>query len=105
VLNETVRGHDVVARQGGDEFSVIAPETDRAQAVELAARLRGAFAQITIAGQPLGASTGLAVFPDDAETIEQLLARADARLRDVKAGKPCRSRSSGATSAAAAAAV
>jgi diguanylate cyclase (GGDEF)-like protein len=105
VLNETVRGHDVVARQGGDEFSVVAPETDRAQAIDLAARLRCAFAQITVAGRPLGASTGLAVFPDDAETIEQLLARADSRLREVKARKPCRSRSSGATSAAAPAAL
>lgn len=40
VLQETVRGHDSVARMGGDEFCVLLPETSLAEAMAVAERLR-----------------------------------------------------------------
>lgn len=40
VLQETVRGRDSVARMGGDEFCVLLPETDLAEAMRVAERLR-----------------------------------------------------------------
>ena len=40
VLQETVRGHDSVARMGGDEFCVLLPETSLAEAMTVAERLR-----------------------------------------------------------------
>lgn len=79
-----VRHHDIVVRQGGDEFAVVAPETDRAAASQLAERLHGSLAEIIAAGTPIGASIGCAWFPDDADTLEGLMAAAGARLRQVK---------------------
>lgn len=91
-LMGSVRTNDTVVRHGGDEFSVIAPETDRTAAQELAARLRRAIAGIDAHGDPVGASTGTAIFPDDANTLNQLLARADVELRERKEARPFRSR-------------
>ena len=86
-LGDCVRGHDLVARQGGDEFCVLAPETGRPSAQELAARVTAAIASIDIEGRALGASVGIAVFPDDGDTAEQLLGHADAQLRRAKAAE------------------
>jgi diguanylate cyclase (GGDEF)-like protein len=83
-LRQAVRAHDLVARQGGDEFCVLAPETGRPSAQELAARVTAAVASIDIDGRTLGASVGIAVFPDDGETAEELLGHADAQLRRAK---------------------
>ena len=40
ILQETVRGHDSVARMGGDEFCVLLPETSLEEAMTVAERLR-----------------------------------------------------------------
>ncbi len=64
-LRETVRKEDVLARYGGDEFVVLARETDLAGARVLAERLRLAVEQCRWAWQgrevPLTASAGVAV--------------------------------------------
>src|SRR5262249_11434540 len=83
-LMDSVRSHDVVVRHGGDEFAVIAPETDRAETEALAARIRMDLAQISVEGRRIGASTGCAVCPDDADSVNQLLSRADFELRASK---------------------
>jgi diguanylate cyclase (GGDEF)-like protein len=83
-LVDGVRDHDIVVRQGGDEFAVVAPETDEDAARALAGRLCAAISAISPDGAQIGASTGLAVFPRDAETLEGLLAVADAQLRGAK---------------------
>lgn len=87
-LTGAVRDHDIVVRQGGDEFAVVAPETDRAAASQLGARLQAAVAEISADGTPIGASMGCAWFPDDSDSLEGLLAAADARLRQVKGERP-----------------
>ena len=84
VLSETVRDQDTVARQGGDEFSVLAPETTRVEAAALADRVREALRGLVAVGRPLTASIGIAVYPDDGETPEALLARADSVARREK---------------------
>ncbi|MFL5908926.1 MAG: GGDEF domain-containing protein [Solirubrobacterales bacterium] len=87
-LMGSVRSHDIVVRHGGDEFSVIAPETDRRHAEALATRLRECLAGISVHGRPLGACSGCAVFPDDAATLNELLAHADVELRASKSSRP-----------------
>ena len=87
-LMDSVRSHDIVVRHGGDEFSVIAPETDRKHAEALATRLREYLASISVHDRPLGACSGCAVFPDDAATLNQLLAHADVELRASKSSRP-----------------
>jgi diguanylate cyclase (GGDEF)-like protein len=89
-LEDTVREHDIVVRQGGDEFAVVAPETDGPAARQLGARLRTAVGGISEDGRAIGASIGWARFPDDADSLEGLLATADARLREAKGEKPRR---------------
>jgi diguanylate cyclase (GGDEF)-like protein len=83
-LTDGVRDHDIVVRQGGDEFAVVAPETSDEDATALAGRLCTAIAATSPDGARIGASIGRAAYPRDAETLERLLAVADARLREAK---------------------
>jgi diguanylate cyclase (GGDEF)-like protein len=80
VLLETVRGQDTVARQGGDEFSVLAPESGPVDALALARRLQRSLRRVRIGDTPLTTSIGYAVFPDHGTTPEALLGHADAAL-------------------------
>jgi diguanylate cyclase (GGDEF)-like protein len=84
VLAFSVREQDTLARQGGDEFSVLAPEADASDAEQLAERLSAALASIQINGRPLTASIGWAVFPEDGTSPDALVARADNALLESK---------------------
>jgi diguanylate cyclase (GGDEF)-like protein len=79
-LAGAVRDQDTVARQGGDEFSVLAPETDEVEVMALTRRLQLALATIEVGQGVLTASMGWAIFPEDGETAEALLERADDAL-------------------------
>jgi len=87
-LAGSVRASDVVVRHGGDEFCVIAPETSRASAEDLGMRLRRGLLAVRADGRAVGASIGCAVFPDDGDDVNSLLARADDRLRESKEARP-----------------
>lgn len=78
-----VRASDTVARFGGDEFAVLAPDLDDGTR-RLADAIAEALATVRAAGRPLTASVGWAQFPDDALDAEGLLAAADARERSAK---------------------
>jgi len=94
VLSDVVRTGDTVARPGGDEFCVVAPETGTADAQRLAERIELALAELTAVGRPLSASVGLALFPQHGSTAEQLIDHADRDQRLVKqAGGALRARS------------
>jgi diguanylate cyclase (GGDEF)-like protein len=80
VLVDTVRGQDTVARQGGDEFSVLAPESGPVDALALARRLQRSLRRVRIGDIPLTTSIGYAVFPENGTTPEALLAHADSAL-------------------------
>jgi diguanylate cyclase (GGDEF)-like protein len=86
VLVENVRGTDVVARQGGDEFSVLLPEADMDGATMLATRIEEALASIEAGktAEPVRASIGVAMFPQDGATPDDLLESADLDLRKTK---------------------
>ena len=75
-----VRTEDAVFRQGGDEFSVIAPETDRDQAEYLAQRIEEAVMRVSSGAVQISASVGCAVFPHDGTEAGELLDSADAAL-------------------------
>jgi diguanylate cyclase (GGDEF)-like protein len=79
-LRETVRPQDTVARQGGDEFAVLSPDTDAEGAAMLAARIRDRLSRVQFAGDSIGATVGCAVFPDHGRTPGELLTHADEEL-------------------------
>jgi diguanylate cyclase (GGDEF)-like protein len=89
-LDDEVRGEDSVFRQGGDEFAVIAPETDAEEAEEVARRLRDRVAHRGFGNdeaRPVSAKTGFAMFPADGTTADKLLSFADLDLFAAKRGR------------------
>ena len=90
-LQRSLRTQDTVARIGGDEFCVLAPETDREGALALVRRIDGAVASVTVGMQSLRASVGVAVFPEDGASTHALLNAADQQLiRAKRAARPGR---------------
>jgi diguanylate cyclase (GGDEF)-like protein len=94
VLAENVRGTDVVARQGGDEFSVLMPDSSQEGAAMLARRIEDALAEIKVADRaPVRASIGVALYPQDGATPDDLLEKADLDLRTTKERRRARAAS------------
>jgi diguanylate cyclase (GGDEF)-like protein len=93
IIRGSARETDVVARFGGDEFSVILPDTGREGAVAVAERVRDRLRAFRfLAGEGLSvhltASIGVATLPDAAGSAEELLRAADQAMYRVKdAGK------------------
>jgi diguanylate cyclase (GGDEF)-like protein len=89
-LPASLRTDDTVARLGGDEFGLILPGIpDAAHAVELLARVRDELAaQILLDGVPVSveASFGVAHYPVDGDSVEELLQHADAAMYQGKRG-------------------
>ena len=89
LIRSTLRASDIPARYGGDEFAIILPETDRDEAARAAERILGAFQEQPFVGEqrgpvPIGASIGVATFPQDGRTATELIAAADEALYRVK---------------------
>jgi diguanylate cyclase (GGDEF)-like protein len=94
LISAKVRSTDVAARYGGDEFAVILPETDQEKAIAVAEKLRKAVStdrrwQGALLGN-LGVDIcfGVASFPDDGRTADDLLVCADRRLYSAKGRRP-----------------
>lgn len=89
-LLQNVRQSDVVGRYGGEEFAVVLPETEKESAVILAQRLCEVVANTPFPGYPGGSpvrctiSIGVASYPDDALSVSELVAAADAALYRAK---------------------
>jgi diguanylate cyclase (GGDEF)-like protein len=83
-LQHTIRAQDTAARIGGDEFCVLAPETEGQGIERLESRVLRAVAGVTAGVQALAASVGTATFPADGRTPEALLQAADERMLGAK---------------------
>jgi len=79
VLRVHCREIDTAARYGGDEFVLVLPETESAAAVQVAQRVSE---QLNCDGEEpsISVSIGIAVYPKDGTTIDELLAAADRAL-------------------------
>jgi diguanylate cyclase (GGDEF)-like protein len=86
-LKSALRTSDSAFRIGGDEFALLLPQTDAAQALALSRRVETVFAEML---QPLQLSVsvsmdhGVATFPQDGEQADQLIRVADERLYRLK---------------------
>ena len=83
ILRIHSRAVDTAARYGGDEFALVLPETESHAAQRVADRIAE---RLRTDGDepPVTVSTGIAVYPHDGKTIEQLLAAADHALYQEK---------------------
>lgn len=86
-LKDMTRYHDVVARLGGEEFAVVAPNMDMEMMVRFAERIRKAISGMAIVSGnvrlKITASVGLAIW-DRREPAEVLYKRADQQLYQAK---------------------
>lgn len=88
-VKRSVRSSDVVARYGGEEFCVVLPETNKENAARAAERIRKAIEGLKVATSRgllgITISMGVATYPDDASTMQELVREADKALYRAKA--------------------
>lgn len=90
VMRKELRDYDFLARYAGDEFVVIAPETNKAAIEELCERMEKAvlgFKLMTETGEyaSVGVSLGAACYPQDGVSLDQIIIGADKAMYAVKA--------------------
>lgn len=88
IIKESIREIDLAARYGGEEFSVILPETDKKGAFFAAERIRKKVEENIIKAYDeklkVTVSAGLAIYPEDASTVEDIVEKADKALYAAK---------------------
>ena len=85
VIKNNSRAIDVAARYGGDEFSVILPQTSIDSAIRVAERLRNAMeSEVNNKGMTVTCSIGVASWPTDGVMKEDLIHAADTALYHAK---------------------
>lgn len=90
-IKDQVRSVDMPCRIGGEEFLVVLPDTDIAEAYIIAERLREAVGHVTFDAceaapeLPITVSIGVAGFEDSTDSLEAMLKRADDALYKAKA--------------------
>ncbi|MEI7473927.1 MAG: diguanylate cyclase [bacterium] len=95
VILRTVRKIDMACRYGGEEFAIILPETAKESSRKIAERLRHHIEEIAVTTKDGSIvrptiSVGISSFPDDANTQEEIISKADKALYFAKRnGKNC----------------
>jgi len=87
-LQAIVRASDTVARMGGDEFTVLLPNVDDPENASLVAQkiLKNISEVYRVEGNEIyiTASVGITIFPNDGQTVDELLKNADTAMYHAK---------------------
>jgi len=87
-IREQLRGSDVMARFGGDEFILLLPETSNKGAMEMAERIRKAIEtsrfDVRAGDTNVTVSLGVASYPEDGGNLEIILDKADKAMYRAK---------------------
>ncbi len=90
VCKNNLREKDIIARYGGDEFTIIFPDTNGTDALQLAEKLRADASRVELLRskkssiQSVTLSMGLATYPENASGLEALKSGADRALYRAK---------------------
>ncbi|HUV37871.1 MAG TPA: sensor domain-containing diguanylate cyclase [Patescibacteria group bacterium] len=87
IITSNCREIDLVSKYGGDEFALMLPQTDLTGAVRLGERILRAVRAFKFDGATPGlltCSIGIAIFPEDARGVEELIDKADTALYRAK---------------------
>jgi diguanylate cyclase (GGDEF)-like protein/putative nucleotidyltransferase with HDIG domain len=92
VLRAAIRPYDICVRYAGDEFIVVLSGCGADEAEHKRAELQQSIDEVVFEARPgrrveLGVSVGAAVFPQDGESYESLLATADSRMYQDKSSR------------------
>jgi diguanylate cyclase (GGDEF)-like protein len=92
-MGDVLRTEDLAARYGGDEFVCVLPGADLVQAQQVTDRIGQRFVQMLAEEHELEhvrtfPSAGCAIFPEQGQTADDLLAAADASLLRAKRAVP-----------------
>jgi len=93
-LPTALRQSDTVGRLGGDEFGIVLPETGAAQALQVARKIMESLQpsfELDGHAVSIGASIGIALFPEHADDEASLIRYADIAMYEAKRSKagPC----------------
>jgi len=90
LLKNQSRNMDYVCRYGGEEFTVLLPQSDKKETLQIAERIRQAVEKHSflheeiLPQKKMTVSVGLATFPEDGQTPSELIRSADKRLYEAK---------------------
>lgn len=87
LLRADAREIDIIAKYGGDEFSLILPNTDTRGSIVFAERMLRRISAHSFEGDPqrrLTISAGISIYPHDGDSPRGLLSKADERLYQAK---------------------
>lgn len=87
IMKQSTRATDIIARFGGDEFAIILPQTSKEASKNIANRIRN---KVTINPKfipysRVSLSMGIATYPTDGSSIEEILQKTDEALYKAKA--------------------
>jgi diguanylate cyclase (GGDEF)-like protein len=86
LFKETLRGYDLLARVGGDEFALVLTRTDRETGENIIKRIKRNVEKYNLkqAALPLSISMGIAVSESSAQPLEEIFREADGLMYEVK---------------------
>jgi diguanylate cyclase (GGDEF)-like protein len=89
ILENNIRNHDIVARYGGDEFSVILIDADEDKGLKIGGRICESICNYSFEDEarlkaPVTISVGVAVYPENSDSSSNLVDKADQALYEAK---------------------